>query len=208
MYSKWNTLIKRCIQQRVSLAKFLSYIQLLRKDESITGKDLCSLILQRASLKAEGVDPLCLSYVEGLLDGNALQPHDVLQALLNVRSNADASEDHDAFADISHRLALEAALDSSLLIHLARGFSTDEPAQDNNQYKELFKALNAWMHAAAAQSEDVMVTTAAASSQEIMQCVSASRESFAIMLITCLANQHVVTYLGLEEAKGKMFLTL
>lgn len=206
MKLKWSLLVKKCFQQRISFPKFQSYVELLQKDSNFDGTELSLLILDQIGPKSDGIDPLVTMYLEGLLSKRLITPHDALRALLDYRRSTRAAEDHDAFTNTSIRLTIESLLDHSILMHLARSFAADSLRREAFEYGKLFDVLAAWMGDLVAQAEDMMVSTAAASSQELMQAVMISRESFATMLITCLANAHVVEHLKGDQMRGETSL--
>ncbi|KAL9081636.1 MAG: hypothetical protein Q9159_007175 [Coniocarpon cinnabarinum] len=192
MSTRWNTLISKCFQQRVKPSRFASYVSILGKDEDISSARVCGLILGRIRPKDANVDPLVITYLESLLNGGQVKPQDLLQALLDARQSAQPSENRDAISETALRLSIDCNLDRALFMSLADGFAEDGYQLQSEGHMHLFKVLQAWMNAFVAQGDDMVVTTAAASSSELTQAILFSRQSFCTMLITCLTNSHVV----------------
>ena len=201
---KWDVLVKRCFQQRTGVSKFQSYVDLLSKEDAIDGERLCALILSRLKPHDECIDPLIPTYFEGILAKNLVRPHDALQALVDFRKHNRASETHDTFTDASMSIIKNSALDQTLMMFLARGFSLDSFQHDKADAPRLFNAMSSWVDYLVGQNEDVMIATAAASSQDVMQAQIVTRESFTTMMITCLANPHIAQGLKGDSARGEV----
>ena len=204
MSRKWELLVNKSLNQRLSVGKFQAYVELLQKEIPIEGHQLCSLIVQHVTLQEEGIDPLVATFVEGLVVKGLIQPHDVLQALHEAKSGRRASSDIDAFTATATAVTRTAALDHTLLICLAKGFSTNAFKYDSSHLKKLLSTLSAWMTGAVAQNDDVMVQGAAVSSPEVMQAIMDTRQSLATLLVTCFANAQVSDALKSELPEGEI----
>lgn len=196
--------MQKSLRQRVPLDKFESFVELLQKDVPIESYQLCLYVLKRVRPAEDGIDPLIAIYSEGLLSNDLVHSHDVLQALLDYRQSSQPADDHDAFAGAASSIVTTASLDQSLLMSLARKFSTDSLKPESIDGKKLFASLTAWMTSLVAQNSDMMVQNAVASSHEAMHAIMITRESFATVMVTCLLNPHVGEELrsGLPQGKN------
>ena len=205
MSSKWGALIQKCFNQRCEPSRLASYCELLQKDVAPDGQTLSSHILKHGCGGA--IDPLIPVYVETLIAKGLVSPHEVLQALLELRPSPHAADEEEAFSESTRHVTNGAPLEQAVLIIIAREFARNATRHDSNSGKRLFASLTAWMIALVSQSADIVIQSAMASSQEVMQAVMITRESFATLLITCMENNRVREDLKTKPSQGKGLLT-
>ena len=193
--SKWNVLVANALQRRTSPEQFASLVELLLNDAPADGQLLCSLVLERAQPKDGFTDPLVAKYLDRLLSRRFVQPHDLLKALLSYKQSISS-------ADNDTEVAALASLEQRIMISLARHFSSDTIAPESIVAIKLVPDLTAWMTYLAAQNSDMTVQEALTSSTTVMHAIITTRESFAMMILTCLQNLRVRQQMTSEIPEG------
>lgn len=195
----WNRFLHRCLENRISPAKFGVLAKALQRKLPLSGYKIAKILVNCQTPLSVDTDPLASFYIEQLLNLNLIDGQDILLSIhrrYDIEESTSRSSLYNGFGS-SHLIEFEDAI----LNVLFRAYTQGTRPSSENELQKTLEVLSDRISALASANARAMM------SSDVFHQIGRQelylRETFGILLVAILENSKVAKTIDLALSHGE-----